>query len=451
VSASLERLWHFPSEGCDTRLHLQQRALPLTLAMFLVWLLLRPTSFALTGTVFAGSLLLISYGWARTLALQVSSQRALRYTAVQVGDELEEVLTLENRSLLPVICAEFIDHSMAPGHSIVAVRVGRARGTEAWRLHSTCVQRGIYHLGHWECRLCDPFGLFEVRQVYRRPLEITVYPPLATTPPAISQQRRTLGDRLVLRQALPAETVNAMTTRPYVQGEALRRVHWRTSARHEDLFVKSFEPEASSVMWLVPDLDAAVHMGTGNESSLEKMIMLTATLAWRLLDGQLAVGLVIDAAQTQVVRPQFGRAQLWPILRALAAARAGDMSLAESLNHARTIVSARDSAVILTPSTDPEWIRPLHGLAAGRRGGLEVLLLDPASFGSASSGAGLVSLLRSRGIPSQLLRRQDIQPARGRYGRIRRWEFKTLGTGRVIVQQQPRHPAPDAPWWVDAQ
>jgi uncharacterized protein (DUF58 family) len=125
-------------------------------------------------------------------------------------------------------------------------------------------------------RLGDPFGLFEARQAYHQQIEIVVYPPLAALPPEIAHHRRSIGDRAPLRQPVSAETINAMSTRPYVMGDTLHRVHWRTTAKRDDLFVKIFEPEAASTMWLIPDLDATVQSGDGAESTLEKMIILTA-------------------------------------------------------------------------------------------------------------------------------------------------------------------------------
>jgi len=441
----ITRLWRFARPECDVSIHLRQRLFLVTWLVLLAWSVLMPNPVAVTGLVTLGSLLLIGYGWTRLLAKRVTTQRALRYSAVQVGDELEELVALENRSVLPVIWAEFVDRSTAPGYSISGVRIVGSRKTVQWRLHTSCSQRGVYALGPWDVRLGDPFGIFEARQAYRQETEIVVYPPLAALPSEIAQQRRAIGDRAPLRQPVSAETINAMSTRPYVRGDALQRVHWRTTAKHEDLFVKVFEPEASATMWLIPDLDATVQLGDGMDSSLEKMIILTATIAARLLDQHLAVGVILDAAHDHAahghtVLPQAGSAHLWTILRALALARATpDRPLAETLVHARSIVSLRDSSVILTPSLDAEWMKALPHLSGGsRRGGAEVVLLDPISFGGSSGAEGFRLMLAEQGVPAHVVRRQDIRPATGTYGAVRRWEFKTLGTGRVAVMQTPR-------------
>ncbi len=448
----ISSLWRFMRPAGEVRIRLRQPASAVALIVLGLWLLLAPNAVAMTGLITLGGLLFLCYLWVRALAKGVTVQRSLRYSAVQVGDELEEMLMLDNRSRLPVIWAEIIDQSTAPGYSISGVRVSDARKTEQWRLHTSCSQRGVYSLGPWEMRLGDPFGLFEARQSYGQQVEIVVYPPLAALPPELAQHRRAIGDRAPLRQPISAETIKAMSTRPYIMGDALRRVHWRTTAKRDDLFVKVFEPEAASTMWLIPDLDAAAHaqLGEGIESSLEKMIILTASIASRLLDEHLAVGVILDgahhnaghpdAATSQTVLPQAGSAHLWTILRALALAQPQiDRPLMETLVQARSIVSLRDSAVIITPSLEPEWSKALPQLAGGSRlGGVEVVLLDPLSFGGSSGVEVFRTLLLEQGVPTHVVRRQDIRPASGVYGAVRRWEFKTLGTGRVAVMQTPR-------------
>jgi uncharacterized protein (DUF58 family) len=438
-------LWRFTRHDCEVHIRLRQPIIGVAVIVLLVWLIIAPHPLAVTGIVTLGSLMLISYLWVRSLAKRVIAQRTLRYSAVQVGDELEELLTLENQSRVPVIWAEFVDRSTAPGYSISGVRAGGAHKTEQWRLHTSCSQRGVYSLGPWDVRLGDPFSLFEAQQAYHQQVEIVVYPPLAALPPEIAHHRRSIGDRAPLRQPVSAETINAMSTRPYVMGDALHRVHWRTTAKRDDLFVKIFEPEAASTMWLIPDLDASVQLGEGAESSLEKMIILAASIASRLLDEHLAVGVILDAAHghaagSHTVLPQAGSAYLWTILRALAMAQPRtDRPLAEMLIHARSIVSLRDSAVILTPSLDPEWSKALPQLSGGSRmGGVEVVLLDPISFGGSIGAEAFRTMLLEQGVPTHIVRRQDIRPAVGAYGAVRRWEFKTLGTGRVAVMQTPR-------------
>lgn len=436
----LARLWRVPHAGGEAVIDVHQPLWLIASAGLVVWYALWPLPLVLTGLVVLLGLLLIGWLWARTLARQIDASRTLRYTAVQVGDELEEAIEIANRALLPLIWAEIVDHSTAPGYALSGVYSVSGETVKQWRVTTTCTQRGVFMLGPWELITGDPFGIFRVRQTYGQRSEILVYPPLASLSPELLPRQRQVGDLQRLNHAVSADTIEMATTRPYLIGDPLRRVHWRTTARHNQLFVKVFEPESASTVWLAPDLDARVQHGTGAESSLEKMIILTASLAAQLLADRLAVGLLLDSSAGLSVPPQSGEAHLWAILRALALAQAQrERSFDQTLLEARNVFSPRDSIVVLTPSLDGLWPQALH-LLGGHRFNFapEAIVLDPASFGGQASAADFVSTLREQGVRAQGVGSEDIVPISGTYGEVRRWEFQTLGTGRVFVRQRPR-------------
>ena len=424
----------------DAILSLHQPLWLIALVGLFIWYVIWPLPLVLTGLVVLMSLLLVGLMWSRSLARHVEASRTLRYTAVQVGDELEETIEIINRSPLPLIWTEAIDHSTAPGYALSGVNIVGRGEVKQWRVQTTCTQRGVFTLGPWELVTGDPFGIFRVRQAYRHSTEILVYPPLAALSPELLPRQRQLGDLQRLNHATSAETIEMATTRQYLPGDPLRRVHWRTTARHNKLFVKVFEPEASSTVWLVPDLNASVHLGAGADSSLEKMIILLASLAAHLLADRLAVGLLLDAQAGATVPPQFGEAHLWSILRELAQAQAQiNRPFDQVLLELRNVVSFRDSIVVLTPSLDADWPQALQLLGGDRFNfAPEALVLDPVSFGGESSASDFVSLLREQGVAAHMVRNEDIVPISGAYGAVRRWEFQTLGTGRVFVRQTPR-------------
>lgn len=435
-----DRLWRVPHAGGEAVIDVHQPLWLIASVGLVLWYALWPLPLVLTSLVVLTGLLLIGWLWARTLARQIDASRTLRYTAVQVGDELEEAIEIANRALLPLIWAEIVDHSTAPGYALSGVYSVSGGTVKQWRVTTTCTQRGVFMLGPWELITGDPFGIFRVRQTYGQRSEILVYPPLASLSPELLPRQRQVGDLQRLNHAVSADTIEMATTRPYLIGDPLRRVHWRTTARHNQLFVKVFEPESASTVWLAPDLDARVQHGTGAESSLEKMIILTASLAAQLLADRLAVGLLLDSAAGLSVPPQSGEAHLWAILRALALAQAQrERSFDQTLLEARNVFSPRDSIVVLTPSLDGAWPQALH-LLGGQRFNFapEAIVLDPASFGGQASAADFVSTLREQGVRAQRVGSEDIVPISGTYGEVRRWEFQTLGTGRVFVRQRPR-------------
>lgn len=422
---------------------------PALLAVALAWYAAAPAAVIAMSVAALAGLLLSAWGWARTLATHVVAGRTLRYAAMQVGDEMEEAITLANRAPLPALWAEFVDRSDLPGYALASVRGADGHSEIHWRAHALCSRRGCFLLGPWELRLGDPFGIFLVRQVYLQPQELVVYPSLAALPRRLLPHTPTFGEHRLLRQPLPAETLNAITTRPYVPGDALRRVHWRTSARRGTYFTKVFEPEATSSVWLLADFDPAVHLGDGDDSTEETMVLLAASLAAQLLRQGLSVGLAAaHGERVIVVTPRPGPLHLWAHLRALAPLHPLPATLPlDALLHAiGPLLSVRDLIVTLTPSLAEAWPRALVQVAH-RGARAEAILIDPASFGGPAEARALLPALAGLGLPGKVVRRGEIQPLTAAYGALRRWEFLTTGTGRAVALQTPRSaPTLEAQW-----
>jgi uncharacterized protein (DUF58 family) len=408
-----------------------------------LWYVVDPTPVALMSMVALGGTLLTSFLWAYGMARGAEGQRKLRFAAMQVGDELEEQIVLKNASHLPVIWAEFDDRSSIPGYTVSSARAADASSQVEWRAHTICTRRGVYSLGPWELRLGEPLGFLLVRQLYLQRQDILVYPPLALLPEQLLPHRGALGDHRPLNQPLRAETISSTTVRAYAPGDPLRHIHWRTSARRGEPFVKVFAPEAASNVWLVPDFDASVHLGDGDLSSQEVMVTVAASLASALLQQHLAVGLFASAEKETVVLPRQGQTHLWTILQALAPLHAVPTVLDETLTRARGLVGGNDLLILITPSLDPTWMGALRRISRSRgsTGRAEVVLLDPASFDARidhSAAEKFIPLLLEQGIAANILRAEDVKPISGYYGEVSRWEFIVSGTGRAVARRAPR-------------
>lgn len=439
-------LFRFQRPECTVALQFRQWPLLAAFLVVLVWYLLGPSRVSAAAAAGLGGMLLFAYLWARSMALGMTGKRRLHFSALQVGDELEEYVSLHNKSFLPVLWAEFVDRSNIPGYTVTSVRAADAGSSSEWRAHTTCTRRGIFTLGPWELHTSDPLGLFHVCQVYNQVEEILVYPPLAPLPPSLLPHRSSLGDHRPLYQPVAAETISAITTRPYVSGDPLRRIHWRTTARRNSPFVKTFEPEASSTVWLIADLNQDVQLGEGSESTTEKMIVLLASLSAQLLQERLSLGFFTCAAlapggavQPIAVMPQHGQPHLWNVLRALAPLQPAAHPFEQTLARAGTLISGQDLLLAVTPSLDSAWPPRLCELVQARGArGAEAILLDPASFGGAQQAAAFLPFLAGLSITGRVVRGEDIRPLSASYGELSRWEFVTTGTGHVVARKKPR-------------
>jgi len=220
--------------------------------------------------------------------------------------------------------------------------------------------------------------------------------------------------------------------RPYIPGDALNRIHWRSTARRDDFYVKQFDLEPSGDLWIILDMEEAVQLGRAEESTEEYGVILAASLAHRMLRENRAVGLVAYGADSTIVRPAKGQNQLWNLLRALATVSAdGSENLAKVLKQTSSLIGRGMTVVVITPSMDTAWVASLLGLM--RQGvAATAILLDRASFGGAGNASAVVGMLADYGIMSRVFERGyrfvSLMPRRKQ-----RPIYKTLATGRVIV------------------
>jgi uncharacterized protein (DUF58 family) len=378
------------------------------------------------------------------MASNVTLSRQQHYGWVHVGDLLEERFSLRNSSFLPVLWVEIDDQSDLPGYSAASVRSADPGQNLQWRTEGTCRQRGVFTLGPWQAQMADPFGFFEVSQHYASIRSILVYPPVVHLPAVQLPKGSAMGTGRTSRRALEA-TTNAAGVRAYSPGDSLSRVHWRSTARRDELMVKTFDLEPSGDLWIVLDLDGAVQAGEGDESTEEYAVILAASLANRMLQQNRAVGLVAygvagapDAPDAlplpTIVQPRKGTDHQWRILEALAIVRAGGhWPLDRVLTEMDRNLGRGMTLVVITPSCEPAWV---GGLLPPMRRGVapSVVLLDPRSFGGHGNPGALSALLADLGIPCHpIVKGTPFEPL-VKHRRTGRPEYKVLrGTGRVVV------------------
>ncbi|MFL6061101.1 MAG: DUF58 domain-containing protein [Marmoricola sp.] len=151
--------------------------------------------------------------------------------------------------------------------------------------------RGIYEIGPMELRVADPFGLMSQRRGFARTSTLVVVPNAEPLPPIrLSGAWAGTGDNRP-RPFSTGGTADA-TVREYRMGDDLRRVHWRSTARTGELMVRREEQPWQSRCTLLVDNRSRAHRGTGPESSLERAITVTASIAVHLTRAGFQVRLV---------------------------------------------------------------------------------------------------------------------------------------------------------------
>jgi uncharacterized protein (DUF58 family) len=295
-----------------------------------------------------------------------------------VGDRLRVTYTLRNTGRLPKPWLEVHNPTTLPGGL-----PGRALGLggrheRSWLVRLPLARRGHYRIEPLQIRTGDPFGFFEASASVGQGVTVVVYPridalPLWRLPPANIEGAHASPERTL--QTTPLAT----TVRPYAPGDSMNRIHWRSTARLGEIQVKEFDLEQTADAWIFLDLDAAAELGTGDRSTTEVGVRVAASVADKAIHENRAVGLTVSAHRATVLPSDRGARQRLKILQLLAAVEAdGRTPFGEALVSGLTRLRRGMTAIIVTATQDPSFIRPLATLRSRGIGSVVVLLDAPA-------------------------------------------------------------------------
>jgi uncharacterized protein (DUF58 family) len=418
-----------------TPLRLNTRLLPLLVIALAVMQLVDPSRVWMALLVGLGGLWLVCFLWTRSLADNLTVVREIRYGWVQVGDVLEERFTLKNQGWFPATWAELEDHSSLPGYDASLATGVDGMGITQWRKRWVCNRRGLFWMGDTSIHTGDPFGVYSVSIADPARISLMVMPPVVPLPQLEIIPGGYSGEGRPIPHA-PETSVEASGVRAYVPGDSLRLVHWKTTARRAEPFVRLLEGTPASDWWVLLDLQAACQAGSDIDSTEEHGVILAASLVDRGLRANRGVGLLLNGKILEWLPPRTGAGQRWEVLRLLALASPGDTSLAQVLEHIRPNLGRNASLIVITPAASLDWLTRLPLLV--RRGiRPTVFLLDLHSFDPQLDNTSVATELRKMDvtchtIPRQLLDRPEAHP-----GTQGQWEWRVSPLGRAIPVRAP--------------
>lgn len=428
----------------QSKIRLNSRILPILLVVFLIMQIIDASKVWVALLVGLGLAFLVSFLWISSLAQHLSLVREMRFGWAQVGDRLEERFTLENHGWASCLWIEIEDQSNLPGYQADLVTGVEGRSHTEWRTESVCSHRGLFTIGPTRLTTGDPFGIFTLQIQDPASRLVIVVPPIVPLPAIeVAPGGRSGSGRP--RQNAPERTVSASTVRQYVPGDNLHAIHWKTTARRDNLFVRIFDGTPTGDWRIILDLDQAVQAGEAWDSTEEHGVVLAASLADRGLRMHRSVGLAVNGSENTWLPPQSGDNQRWDILRALAVVHPSERSLGDFLRLVEPDIRANTSLVLITPSRDESWFKALLPLLW--RGVIPtVLLLDKDSFSPPSEPSsseikalskGLHAQLSNFGVNYYLITRDLLEKAEAHPGRAGRWEWKVTPRGRAVPVNQP--------------
>lgn len=373
--------------------------------------------------LYIGGLLLLLAWLFTILSLRgISVKRRARSQRAEVGDIFEENFEVSNHSRITKFWLEVQNETDIPnaaGSRILTLLRGRQNRFYTARTRLT--QRGGYRLGPTTLSSGDPFGIFRASKQFSTLKELIVFPMLFQVREFISPPGLLPGGRVIKRKSIDI-TPHAAGIREYVHGDPVKRIHWPTSMRRNQLMVKEFEQDPQAEVWLFLDTNRDAHASKIVEredappiddlfllkrqmvklppSTLEYSVSIAASLAHYFIEQRRSVGLVTATERSYKVIPaERSERQEAKMLESLAFIQAESRTILPSLVTAQMgQLPQGSSAILITPMVWPELLLAVDSLQRRNIRPL-VILLMPHSFGGRRSNEDLAHSLVERQVP----------------------------------------------------
>jgi uncharacterized protein (DUF58 family) len=362
--------------------------------------------------------------WISIVARSIRLNRQPDFWRASVGDIFKEQYEIVNTSRLRGGWVELYNEMPLPavsGSRLLTRLQPREKQTYVARTWLT--RRGGFPVGPTTLTISDPLGLFRIRRRFSAERSLVVLPMIFPvqefmTPPGF------LPGGQVIRRKTSDVTPHAAGVRSYVAGDPMKRIHWPTSARREQLMVKEFEQDPQAEVWIFLDAQASIQAQkayvtpamplesllfsrkprlTLPPSTLEYEISVAASLAHYFIAQNRAVGFVAQDRAYAMIPPERSQRQETKIMETLAFIEGkGDMSISALCSAHARLMPRGASAILVTATTSAELLvatgdlllRKLHPM---------VVLLDAESFDGKAGAAEIVRRLGDQQVPVLLL------------------------------------------------
>jgi uncharacterized protein (DUF58 family) len=276
--------------------------------------------------------------WSRFSLAGVSCQRTLSEQRVFPGEHIELRLRMVNRKLLPLPWIQMDDEiplqfsseipfaaSNSPGLGFLSKSAALLWYTGvSWKQRLSCRKRGYYQLGPITLTAGDIFGFYP-RSVTQPVVDhVIVYPKIFPIEHLGIPSLHPLGETIA-EWRIFEDPVRVIGVRDYNPRDSRRHIHWKATARRQELQVKVFEPTTTLkvAIFLAVDSFKSQPGEVDTEEDFELGISTAASIASYLTERRSAVGLfanscLADSGQPAALLPASSNGQLVDILETLA-------------------------------------------------------------------------------------------------------------------------------------
>lgn len=315
--------------------------------------------------------------------IQLQIKRHISDRRVSPHQPVSVTLTIRNlgHTLEQVTLTDTLPQGLMVAEGHVSARAILPPEQEVALSYTVTGPRGHYRFNRVDVEVSDHLNLFHRQATFQIGGQLFILPEVLRLRRADIRPRRTriYAGQIPARQGGPG--VEFFDLREYQQGDPLRWVNPRASARHpqQRIFVNQFEQERAADIGLILDVRQQSNISIGEETLFEYGVSATAALADILLTQGNRVGLLLYGDVLDWTYPGYGKVQRERILQALSKAQPSDRLIFEDLKRIPArLFPVRSQIILISPLTpdDQEAIIQLRA----RDYPLTLISPDPIAF-----------------------------------------------------------------------
>lgn len=219
---------------------------------------------------------------------------------IHSGDSININYKITNTSVVPIF------------HTVIDFKLDKKMNTEAnlreiayfgnfdrinFSKEIVCKYRGYYKVGQVRVEIYDPLMLNKRVINFNKEIDITVYPKIVPLKQKMVQSQDFYGTLKASRRTIEDRT-NIINIRPYMPGDQLKNIHWKLSAKRDELHTKEFEQTVSNKLLIMVNGQSETEVDLDRE---ELMVSFVLSLVKDALDDDVKTKVLLNNGHSTVI------------------------------------------------------------------------------------------------------------------------------------------------------
>ncbi len=292
-----------------------------------------------------------------------------------------------------------------------------AKGVMRGETTIVCRRRGLYETGEILLKIKDVMNIYTFKKRIKEPMLLKVYPQITTLTNFRIRASQQMGDLLV-KDPLLQDISEVSDLRQYNTGDSVKRIHWRLSAKRDELLVKNYEQKGDTQILLLLDSFVGSYREDAEGRIEDKLVETAASIIEYCLKRNVQLSLCsMSEGKSRLVKgdnPQYIKAFMDELVLFHPT---GELQLEMQVERAMNEAQQGLSLLLLTPQLNKSTGAQGIHLKRKNLNPIFIVVGDKSGEGEWAEGKAVGKKLVLEGIPVYFIDlKQDIRSAlEGRY------------------------------------